>query len=389
MPDRNRQMFSLVSIAISEKNMILSEPANNMDRVTVKDIARELNISPGTVSKALNGKKGVRKQTRDMVAEMARKSGYSINRTAQSLSRKPVNVSIVLPDVWKEIYGYIRYGIEIELGALHDNKICGSFYFYSNMFSSMEIRERLTSFLDAGTDAVILCPTHIHDYADCLDALYDKKIKTVIVLGSAVKEGGRFADIRIDSDMSGSMAAEYASLLCQKHASAAVFLGNKDLEEHRQKAVSFQRVAAEKSFPVSGVYETQDNVDIAYTLTKKVLAEQPGLGVIYVATSNSVAVCRCILDMGADSRVRVIATDIFPGMIPYVQSGLIAATIYQNPIRMGRMAVKTIYDTGSSWENPYREIFVYPQLILKSNYSVYAEYLQKAEEGMDVDINNA
>ena len=358
-----------------------------MDRITVKDIARILNISPGTVSKALNDKKGVSARTRDMVSAVASINGYSINKTAQSLSRKPLNIGIVMPSVWKGFYGYIKYGIEIELAALHDNKVNGCFNFVSDLYADSEYRDKLAAYFDGGVDAVILCPAMTRGYADCLDKLFDNNIMT-IVLGNTLKAGKRFSEIKIASEMSGSMAAEYASLLCQNNESVSVFIGNKDMEDHKLKAEHFQRVADEKGLNVSGVYETQDDVEIAYTLTKKVLSEQPEINVIYVATGNSVAVCRCIISMNADNRVKVIATDIFPDMIPYVQSGLISATIYQNPVRMGRMAVKTIYNAFSSGENPSREILVYPQLVLKSNYNVYAEYLKKSEEGMDIDTNN-
>ena len=354
----------------------------NMDRITLKDIARELDLSPATVSKALNGKTCINANTRELVAQTAQKIGYSINKQAQSLSRKPVNVAIVMPNIWKEFFGYIRYGMEIELDALYDSKIHGKFYCVSDKKKDRCYRKKLTSFLDDGTDAVIICPGGTNDYVDCIDALYDKNIKTVIVLRNALKGGRCFAEIKIAAEIGGGMAADYANLLCPKDASAAVFIGNKDTEDHRIKAENFQRVADRKGFSVSGVYETQDDVDIAYMLTKKLLAEQPELKVIYVATSNSVAVCRCILDMGEGDRVKVIATDIFPDMIPFIESELISATLYQNPIRMGRMAVKTIYNAFSTGERPDADILVYPQLVLKSNYGIFADYLKKAESSI-------
>jgi len=359
---------------------------DTMERITVKDIAKELNISVGTVSKALSGKAGVSGQMRVRVCEAAERRGYSANSLAQGLARKPTRVGIVMPSVWKEFYGYLKFGIDMELNNLQDQKIQGHFVFVSGLYANEEYRKALRYFMAEKMDAVILCPALAHDYADLLDELREQGVKTII-LGNPLKEAACYCEIRIASEMAGSLAAEFASLLCVKGKLAAVFIGNKDMEDHKRKAEHFQSVAAEKQFQVSGVYETQDDVDIAYALTKKVISEQPGLNVIYVATGNSVAVCKSIIDMGAFDGVKVIGTDIFPDVCPYVESGLIIGLIYQNPIRMGRMSVSAIYNAVSG-EQPEREILVYPQLVLRSNYAVYADYLKKAEEGMGGELGD-
>ena len=363
------------------RQMITNDRTNRMGRITVKDIARELNISAGTVSKALSGKKGVSDQMRGQVYNTARKLGYSINILAQGLARKPVNVRIVMPSVWGEFYGYLRYGIEIELNKLIDQKIYGKFDYVSGLYANDEYRSILGNYLETCPDAVIICPALTHDYMDILDAMHDKGIKTII-LGNSLAEGKRFTEIRIASEIAGSLAAEYASILCEKKVSIAVFIGNKDMEDHRIKLDNFLKVAKRKNLAVSGVYETQDDVGIAYLLAKNIISAQSDLGVIYVATVNSVAVCKCIVDMGVTDKIKVIATDIFTDMDHYVQSGVISATIYQNQIRMGRMAIKEIYNSVTSAEPPDQEILVYPHLVMQSNYSVYSDYLKKVENGL-------
>ena len=231
--------------------------------------------------------------------------------------------------------------------------------------------------MDENLDAVVLCPAITSDYTDCLNALHNKGIKT-IVLGNSLGEGKRFTEIRMASEISGSLAAEYTSLLCGQDKSSVIFIGNKDMEDHRRKTEYFQRIADEKNLAVRGVFETQDDVDIAYALTSKV-AQQADLGVIYVATGNSVAVCKCLVDTGMSDKIKVVATDIFPDMHPFVESGIIPATIYQKPVRMGRMAIRAIYDAIATGTCPQSEILVYPQLVLKSNYSIYADYLSQVE----------
>lgn len=58
------------------------------------DVARELNVSPATVSYVLNGREGsiVSDQTRERVMDMAQQMGYRPNRVAQVLAGKRSNV---------------------------------------------------------------------------------------------------------------------------------------------------------------------------------------------------------------------------------------------------------------------------------------------------------
>ena len=53
--------------------------------VTMKDIARELNVSVVTVSKALGGKEGVSEELKKKIVECAGKMGYRLNSLAKSM----------------------------------------------------------------------------------------------------------------------------------------------------------------------------------------------------------------------------------------------------------------------------------------------------------------
>jgi len=354
-----------------------------MHHVTVKDIARELNISQGTVSKALGSKKGVSKEMRKLVTEASQRLGYIANSSAQALARNPVKIGIVMPDIWQKFYGYFGYqkcGIELELMSLKNQRFYGYFTYVPGDFPKNEYKDVLASFARDRMDAVIICPALPCDYSENLDPLFDNGINTVI-LGNAPIKGKRLAEIRMASEIAGSLAAEHASLLCKTEKSSAVFIGNKDSEDHRKKAECFQHVAEESHMPFRGVFETQDDIDIAYRLTS-ILAKENDLGLIYVATGNSATVCRCLQDLHMTDRIKVIATDIFPEMYPYVNEGIVSATIYQDPIRMGRMAVRTIFNAISMSEPIEPEILIYPQLILKSNYHVIANYLEQTVKNL-------
>ena len=67
-------------------------------RPTIRDVAKELNLSITTVSRALDGYSDVAKETRQLVMETARRLGYTPNRAARQLRRrKAETVGYVLP----------------------------------------------------------------------------------------------------------------------------------------------------------------------------------------------------------------------------------------------------------------------------------------------------
>lgn len=89
--------------------------ANTMKKgpVTIKDIARELNVSVSTVSRALADNPLVKADTRKAVKELATKYNYQPHFTALSLrSNKTRTIGIVIPQLVHEFFSMVIRGIE-------------------------------------------------------------------------------------------------------------------------------------------------------------------------------------------------------------------------------------------------------------------------------------
>ena len=73
-------------------------------RVTIRDVAAAVGLSPTTVSHALNGKGRVDPATRDRVAKTAKQLGYRPDRTARRLrSGRSGAIALLLPFVERDI----------------------------------------------------------------------------------------------------------------------------------------------------------------------------------------------------------------------------------------------------------------------------------------------
>lgn len=84
-----------------------------MKRISITDIARELNVTPSTVSRALNGGPRISEKTRQSVLELAEKWGYRPNQLAKGLvSKKTYNIGLIIPEFTHHFFNQVLRGIE-------------------------------------------------------------------------------------------------------------------------------------------------------------------------------------------------------------------------------------------------------------------------------------
>src|SRR6266513_1059441 len=83
------------------------------DSVTIKDIARELNLSTSTVSRALRGSYEISAETKKLVLEYAEKMNYRPNPIALSLKeRRSKAIGVVVSEIANNFFSQAINGIE-------------------------------------------------------------------------------------------------------------------------------------------------------------------------------------------------------------------------------------------------------------------------------------
>lgn len=82
-------------------------------KATIYDIAKELNITVSTVSRALSGFPAISESTRQSVIDVAKKLNYSPNRLASALkSGKTFIVGVIVPSVQSQFFSSVIHSIE-------------------------------------------------------------------------------------------------------------------------------------------------------------------------------------------------------------------------------------------------------------------------------------
>jgi LacI family transcriptional regulator len=101
---------------------------------------------------------------------------------------------------------------------------------------------------------------------------------------------------------------------------------------------------------------------------------------IYISTANSIPVLRAIEEKNLLGEVQIIATDLFPELVPYIESGRILATLYQRPFTQGKTALEILVRYLLDGVTPELHTRLAPHIILRSNLALFASYIT---EGAD------
>ncbi|MEM9857822.1 MAG: LacI family DNA-binding transcriptional regulator [Bacteroidota bacterium] len=187
-------------------------------QVTIKDIARELGISPSTVSRALKDHPDISPETKKVVTELAEKLNYQPNSIALSLRHSKSNtIGVIIPQVVHWFFSTVISGIEdiaygagysvivsqsnesyekevMDTKALFNNRVDGILISMSretiryDHFESLHSRGIPMVFFDRVCDAINTSKVIVDDYGAAYDAtkhLIDQKFDRIAHLAGA------------------------------------------------------------------------------------------------------------------------------------------------------------------------------------------------------------
>ncbi len=84
-----------------------------MENMNLKKLAKELNLSPSTVSRALRDSHEISQETKDRVKAMAIKHGFQPNPHASSLRQSKSNtIAVIVPEIQNNFFSQVLNGVE-------------------------------------------------------------------------------------------------------------------------------------------------------------------------------------------------------------------------------------------------------------------------------------
>jgi LacI family transcriptional regulator len=342
----------------------------------IKDIAAALDVSIGTVDRALNHRRGISPATRAEVLEMARGLGYRPNLAARFLSsRKQLRIAVNLPREIASFFDLVRDGVRDVARSFEPNGVRVLYRSYPRLGQGE--REALEEALEDDIHGLIIAPGR----PDTLGPLIQRAVRrgiAVVCVSTDAPGSERLTTVSVDPITNGSLVGELMGRFLRGEGRVVLVTGLVSTVDHARKLDGFRRTTSEMwpRLTIAAVIEAHDDEAEAYEKCREALAARSDVAGVYVSTANCMPVMRALDDQGLSGKVTVITTDLFPALAPLIESGKIAATIHQRPWMQGQIAFQTVYSYLVEGVSPPPVTRLAPHIVMCSNLHLFLERMR-------------
>ncbi len=235
--------------------------------VTIVDIAKRAGVSYTTVSRALNGKKGVSAKQRANILAIANAMGYQPNEIARGLVNKStMSIGLIIPDITNPFFPAIARGIETLARKYHYNV-----FLYNTSWNSEVEHDCLNALKRNRVDGIIINPSSNLNFQQ----IEDLAIPTVFLSTKVRRKDSSF--VGVDNVHGGFIATKH---LIESGYRRIAFIGgttnsysNNMRYKGYKKALRQHAIALDKKLVKSGKFATESGKQITAELLK--LADPP------------------------------------------------------------------------------------------------------------------
>lgn len=348
---------------------------------TLRDIAKSLGTSIGTVHRALHDNPGVSPETKARVLQMARTLGYRPNLAARYLSsRKTLRISVNTLQGTTSFWDEVRTGIREEAASILLENVEIEFRTCPRLGEGEDVA--LEAAVREKVDGIIIFPSRPETLRTAIKRASRARIPVVCVATDAANSG-RLGIVAVDTLASGSIAADLMGrFLNGRQGSVAITVFDMAITEHAEKYAAFDSTL-KAFYPNLKLLRPIEDYDVekeAYRKCRKILEEHPDLAGIYVTTEASIPVLQAARDANVLDRITVITTDLFPDLVPHIRSGAVVATIYQRPRAQGQMALRMLHEflAEGGWRS--HQVSLAPHLVMRGNLDFFLR--RQSEESL-------
>lgn len=206
---------------------------------TIKDVALKAGVSYSTVSRAINGKKGVKPEIRERVLKIAAELNYFPHSSAKALVQKRVGVlGVVMPRTSEFVfqnpfYSHILLGLSTVANA-HE---------YQLMLSIDNQADVASLYYRRLVDGIIVIANRINDTA--LVKLHEEGIPAVAVPGFPPDSGIEVPSVNSENSRSVYRAVNY--LMGLGHRRIGFIIGMPDSLYSIERLAAFKQAYADKN----------------------------------------------------------------------------------------------------------------------------------------------
>jgi LacI family transcriptional regulator len=346
----------------------------------IRDIAEALGTSIGTVDRALHGRSGVSPRTKAKILRMAEQLGYKPNIAARQLRlNRNIRIAAVFPREIAAFFDPLRAGIQAAADEAVGMHLTLDFIDFQRLGSGDVTA--LESAASKKYDGILFTPGRPRELAGVIQRTVGQGTPMLCVASDA-PDTSRLSSVSVDAYVSGAVAAELISHKLQTPSKVAIITGDLATFDHAEKLRGFAATLAilAPHLTLLPVVESHESPEDAYRQSIGLLKGKTRPDAIYINTANSLPVLRALEELKLLGRVQVIATDLFPELVPLIESGKVLATLYQRPEAQGKTAFETLIAHLSDREKPVKTHRFAPHIILRTNLPLFVSRIAGSAE---------
>ncbi len=215
--------------------------ASMSKKVTIYDLAEELDVSPATVSRGLNNHPSISEATKERIIAVAKASGYRTNKFAVNLSKQKSNtIGVIVPRLNSYFMSTVLAGIEKVANDVGYNLIISQ-----SLESEAKEKMNAKTLYDSGVDALLVSLAYeTNDYKH-LTIFTDRKIP--LLFFDRVFDLPTCPTILIDNRAAGLMAT--AHLIEQGCTNILHIAGNLKRNVYSERFEGFKEALGKNALP--------------------------------------------------------------------------------------------------------------------------------------------
>lgn len=352
----------------------------------IKDIAKALKISIGTVDRALHGRPGVSEKTKARVLKMAKELGYQPNLAARTLKlNRSFSIAAILPTHISHFFDPLRAGIRAAAESTSRVNVNLELHEYPRVGAGDV--EAVTAVIRKHYDGVILIPGNTRSFDPLIHTL-TRAGTAVMCVGSDAPNSGRTGSVAAHASISGSIAAELLSHSLPQKATVSIMTGELSTLDHAEKLRGFAATLALQAphLTLLPALESHERPKEAYRQAIALMQNRPRPEGLYLSTANSAPVLEALDELGLLGKVTVITTDLFEDLVPLIESGKVLATLYQRPFTQGKLAFENLLRFLLEENKPQPDVRLAPHIVLRSNLPLFSSLLRSAGDEVDSQL---
>lgn len=329
-------------------------------KATLKQIAKELNVSVSTVSKALNDSPEISEQTKIRIKEYAKLKNYKPNVIGLNLkNRKTKTIGVIIPNILNSFFAKVFSGIE----KVADEKGYNVIMCISN--ESLEKEAHTLEMLSNGTiDGFVLSISEeaqkLHDYSHFTSIINDG---TPIVMFDRTTDEVECDKVIVDDFDSGHNATQHLIDLGCKNIALISSVDN--LSVGKLRAEGYLKALKDNNIGINEniIIRTDSEMDLIDKITD-LYSNNLVDGVFALDENDSVAALKVGAKKGYKIPKDLKIIGFADGILASRRLSPSLTTVSQHGIDIGEVAVKLLIDRLESNEEhkPYETVVIKTKL---------------------------